>query len=114
MQIKCLHDHEQTVCAAQCSKCEISPTGLRRRAPESAPCVLVVRDTQQHIFGCFTSESWRVAPRYYGTGESFVFQIQVHLLAPGLLMMLLGTQCRKVLVPAVHHCSDARPTGHVC
>ena len=42
--------------------------------------MLVVRDTQQHIFGCFTSESWRVAPRYYGTGESFVFQTQVCLL----------------------------------
>ncbi len=51
-----------------------------RRAPESGASVLVVRDTQQHIFGCFTSESWRVAPRYYGTGESFVFQTQVRLL----------------------------------
>ena len=39
--------------------------------------MLVVRDLQQHVFGSFTSESWRVAPRYYGTGESFVFQIQV-------------------------------------
>ena len=48
-----------------------------RRAPESGASVLVVRDTQQHVFGCFTSESWRVAPRYYGTGESFIFQIQV-------------------------------------
>ena len=64
--------------------CKMYPTGLRRRAPESAPCVLVVRDTQQHVFGCFTSKSWRVAPRYYGTGESFVFQIQVYLLAPDL------------------------------
>ena len=52
-------------------------TGVCRRAAESAPCVLIVRDLQQHVFGSFTSESWRVAPRYYGTGESFVFQIQV-------------------------------------
>ena len=51
-----------------------------RRAPESGASVLVVRDTQQHVFGCFTSESWRVAPRYYGTGESFVFQTQVCIL----------------------------------
>ena len=43
--------------------------------------MLVVRDLQQHVFGSFTSESWRVAPRYYGTGESFVFQIQVCPLA---------------------------------
>ncbi|CAL5224680.1 g7404 [Coccomyxa viridis] len=54
----------------------ISLQTLYRRAPESGASVLVVRDTQQHIFGCFTSESWRVAPRYYGTGESFVFQTQ--------------------------------------
>ena len=39
--------------------------------------MLVVRDTRQHVFGAYTAESWRIAPRYYGTGESFVFQLQV-------------------------------------
>ncbi|KAK9904683.1 hypothetical protein WJX75_000545 [Coccomyxa subellipsoidea] len=53
----------------------ISLQTLYRRA-EVGPSILVVRDRQQHIFGCFTTESWRVAPRYYGTGESFVFQLQ--------------------------------------
>ena len=39
--------------------------------------MLVVRDRGGAVFGCFTAEAWRVAPRYYGTGESFVFQLQV-------------------------------------
>jgi hypothetical protein len=39
--------------------------------------VLVLRDTAQHVFGAFTAEPWRIAPRYYGTGESFVFQLRV-------------------------------------
>ena len=66
------------LCKLSCLQpCSMWQTGVCRRAAESAPCVLVVRDLQQHVFGSFTSESWRVAPRYYGTGESFVFQIQV-------------------------------------
>ncbi len=55
--------------------------------------MLVVRDTQQHVFGCFTSESWRVAPRYYGNGESFVFQTQVCILC----FQTSGPQCCKML-----------------
>jgi len=50
---------------------------MRRRASEHrGPCVLVVRDRRGAVFGCFAAEAWRVAPRYYGTGESFVFQLQ--------------------------------------
>ncbi|KAK9809228.1 hypothetical protein WJX72_011701 [[Myrmecia] bisecta] len=40
-----------------------------------APTVLVVRDTRGYIFGCYTSDAWRVAPRYYGTGECFVYTL---------------------------------------
>jgi len=29
------------------------------------------------VFGCYTSEGWRICPRYYGSGESFVFQLEV-------------------------------------
>ena len=42
----------------------------------SVESVLVVRDTKGHSFGAFTSEPWRVSPRYYGTGESFVFTVE--------------------------------------
>ena len=27
------------------------------------------------IFGAFCSEPWKISPRYYGTGETFVFQV---------------------------------------
>ncbi len=43
----------------------------------AAPTLLVVRDSAGHVFGCFTAEGWRVATRYYGSGETFVFQLQV-------------------------------------
>ena len=49
----------------------------RRAGDQRGPCVLVVRDRGGAVFGCFTAEAWRVAPRYYGTGESFVFKLQV-------------------------------------
>jgi TLD len=59
----------------------ISLHTLYRKAAGFAPAVLVVRDTAGYVFGCYSSESWKVAPRYYGTGETFVFQIQVGHLA---------------------------------
>lgn len=33
------------------------------------------------MFGAYTTESWRIAPRFYGTGETFVFQLEVGLKA---------------------------------
>jgi len=53
----------------------ISLKTLYRQAAASKASLLVVRDRQQQVFGCFASETWRVAPRYYGTGECFVFQL---------------------------------------
>lgn len=61
----------------------------RRSGEQRGPCVLVVRDRGGAVFGCFTAEAWRVAPRYYGTGESFVFQLQV---------LRGGSLCRPVHV----------------
>ncbi|DBA84577.1 hypothetical protein WJX79_005605 [Trebouxia sp. C0005] len=58
----------------------ISLKTLYRQAASSKASLLVVRDRQQQVFGCFASEMWRVAPRYYGTGECFVFQLQPQLL----------------------------------
>ena len=29
----------------------------------------------RHVFGAFCSEPWRAAPRYFGTGETFVFKL---------------------------------------
>lgn len=30
-----------------------------------------------YVFGCYTGDGWHVSPRYYGTGETFVFQLEV-------------------------------------
>lgn len=48
---------------------------LYRSCQNRKPCVLLVRDMQGHVFGCYTSESWRKHHRYYGDGETFVFQL---------------------------------------
>ena len=62
-----------------------------RRAADAGPAVLAVRDTSGRVFGAFTAEPWRIAPRYYGTGESFVFQLRVR--APASMRMLWLLQC---------------------
>lgn len=37
-------------------------------------------DTQHHVFGAFMTEPWKPNnPRYYGGGESFVFQLEPHM-----------------------------------
>ncbi|GBF88193.1 hypothetical protein Rsub_00905 [Raphidocelis subcapitata] len=56
----------------------ISLQTLYRRAAGAAQTLLVVRDGGGHVFGAFTTEAWRVAPRFYGTGETFVFQLEPH------------------------------------
>jgi LysM repeat protein len=40
-----------------------------------APTVLVVRDTDGHIFGGFASVAWHVSKSFFGTGESFLFSL---------------------------------------
>ncbi len=91
--VNCLHSLlHKAACAVQRELADVtlqcdSPAlshccrpAMRRRASEHrGPCVLVVRDRRGAVFGCFTAEAWRVAPRYYGTGESFVFQLQARL-----------------------------------
>lgn len=55
----------------------ISLQTLYRRSV-NAPTLLVVRDAAGFVFGAFTTEGWHVATRFYGTGETFVFQLQPH------------------------------------
>jgi hypothetical protein len=40
-----------------------------------APAVLVVRTDRGDRFGCYSSEGFKNSKQYYGTGETFVFQI---------------------------------------
>ena len=46
-------------------------------APPGAAQLLAVRDGGGHVFGVFASEALRAAPRFYGSGETFVFQLEV-------------------------------------
>eukprot|EP00775_Hariotina_reticulata_P009710 gene9710-9869_t len=55
----------------------ISLTTLYRRAAGRSPSVLLVRDIAGYVFGAYCTEPWRPAPRFFGTGESFVFQLEV-------------------------------------
>ncbi|CAE7397154.1 NCOA7 [Symbiodinium natans] len=47
-----------------------------RRMQGEGPTLLLVQDHEGHAFGGFASSAWRVADRYYGTGESFVFRFR--------------------------------------
>ncbi|GMH33469.1 hypothetical protein BSKO_01303 [Bryopsis sp. KO-2023] len=60
------------------SKHGISLQTMYRRAANVAPSILIVRDTSGYTFGAYCSEAWRMAPRFYGTGETFVFQLEPH------------------------------------
>jgi len=53
----------------------ISMQTMLRNARGQSPTVLVVRDMGRSVFGAFCSEPWKLSPRYYGTGETFVFQV---------------------------------------
>jgi len=35
--------------------------------------LLVVQDTKGWIFGGYCTETWRLAKRFFGTGENFLF-----------------------------------------
>lgn len=43
----------------------------------SARSLLLVRDSNGYVFGAFTPEGWHVGTRFFGTGETFVFQLKV-------------------------------------
>ncbi|KAG2501203.1 hypothetical protein HYH03_001017 [Edaphochlamys debaryana] len=58
------------------SKHGISLQTLYRKAIQGLPTVLVIKDFGGYTFGCYTPDSWRIAPRYYGSGETFVFQLE--------------------------------------
>lgn len=54
-------------------------TLFRRMAP-GLPTLTLVQDTAGYVFGCYTPDAWKVAPRFYGSGETFVFQLEPHRL----------------------------------
>uniref|UniRef100_A0A6B2LLB7 Oxidation resistance protein 1 n=1 Tax=Arcella intermedia TaxID=1963864 RepID=A0A6B2LLB7_9EUKA len=43
---------------------------------DSGPTIILIEDKAGHVFGGYASEDWKVQPRYFGTGESFVFAVK--------------------------------------
>lgn len=58
----------------------ISLGNLYRRVSPGSPTITLIRDNGGHVFGCFTTDGWKVQPRYYGGGETFVFNLEPHRL----------------------------------
>ncbi|GLC41538.1 hypothetical protein PLESTM_001212500 [Pleodorina starrii] len=58
----------------------VSLRTLYRKAAGRAPTLLLVREAggAGHVFGAYAAEAWRPGPRFYGTGETFVFLLQPH------------------------------------
>ncbi|PNW77505.1 hypothetical protein CHLRE_10g439550v5 [Chlamydomonas reinhardtii] len=54
---------------------------LYRKAVPGMATILLIRDFGGYTFGCYTPDSWRVSPRYYGSGETFVFQLEPYRVA---------------------------------
>ncbi len=53
---------------------------LYERCNGVSPTVVAVRDSKGRVFGCYASRPWEpTAPRYYGTGECFVFSCKPRL-----------------------------------
>eukprot|EP00729_Bicosta_minor_P003725 gene3725-15903_t len=50
---------------------------FRKLSGPTEPCITIVRDTKGHVFGAFTTDTWRNAgEKYYGSGESFLFKLK--------------------------------------
>jgi hypothetical protein len=58
------------------AKMGLAITSFCDRVLGRGPTVLIIKDTDGHIFGCFGSESWKKSTKYYGNSSCFLFQIQ--------------------------------------
>jgi hypothetical protein len=43
---------------------------------KSSPNILIVKDTNDNVFGAFNVEQWAIHQDYFGTGESFLFSFK--------------------------------------
>ncbi|GAB0490800.1 hypothetical protein MMPV_002038 [Pyropia vietnamensis] len=53
----------------------VSVATFYARTRGAVPALLVARDGAGGVFGAYTTAEWRVAPRYVGRGEAFVFRV---------------------------------------
>ena len=42
---------------------------------QDLPCILLIKDTRQYVFGAYLSEGIIESPKYYGSGETFLFRL---------------------------------------
>ena len=70
---------------------------LQRLASGCSPTLLLIRDTRGATLGAFVANPWRRLPRYYGSGDSFVFalrkkaELEVHHWTGANLQIMLTT-----------------------
>lgn len=85
-QVRCLtsniplrHRHSMWNLLYSTERHGISMQTMLRKAHSYSPTILVIKDSSDFIFGCYCSEAWKTTRRFYGTGETFVFQLEVRL-----------------------------------
>ncbi|KAJ1527028.1 hypothetical protein ONE63_008572 [Megalurothrips usitatus] len=54
----------------------LSFTSLLSKIINKGPTVIVVEDTEHHVFGGFASEGWRVGPKFIGDIKCFLFKLR--------------------------------------
>ena len=51
---------------------------LYRNCEGHQPCILVIKDFDDYIYGAFISDYLRSKNKFYGTGECFLFTFEVN------------------------------------
>ena len=62
------------------------------RLQDSGPSLLVVLDTNGHLFGGYAPLPWHISSHYFGTGEAFLFSAH-----PQVLLLVLFSARTRVL-----------------
>ncbi|XP_076167179.1 MTOR-associated protein MEAK7 [Ptiloglossa arizonensis] len=49
---------------------------LLGRITVQGPTIIILRDTENHVFGGFASDSWSIGPNFIGNSSSFLFKLE--------------------------------------
>lgn len=52
---------------------------LLNSCENKSPCIIIIRDSFNYVFGAYCSDYIRIRHKFYGTGETFLFTFQVVL-----------------------------------
>lgn len=56
----------------------LSMTTMFRCCKGQRPCIVAIRDTEDHVFGAYISDPLEPSPSYYGSGECFLWRTEGH------------------------------------